>query len=67
VDIYGVHRHTIWEYKTVERYCDSTSGSSGIASCTHGIGDATLGFTVTIHVQFTYQGQTYSVRTWFRP
>jgi hypothetical protein len=67
VGISGVPMHTTWHYKTTTSYCDGTSGSNGVASCTRGIGNATAGYTVWIDVDFTYQGHHYYARTSFTP
>jgi beta-lactamase superfamily II metal-dependent hydrolase len=67
VGISGVPMHTTWRYKSTTSYCDGTSGSDGVASCTRGIGNAASGYTVWIDVDFTYQGQHYYARTSFTP
>jgi beta-lactamase superfamily II metal-dependent hydrolase len=67
VGIAGVPMHTTWHYKTTTSYCDGTSGSDGIASCSRYISGATKGYYVSIAVGFTYQGQQHYASTGFTP
>jgi hypothetical protein len=67
VGIANVPMHTIWHYRTTTSYCDGTSRSDGVASCSRYISRATKGYYVRIDVQFLYQGQTYSASTGFTP
>ena len=59
--------HTTWKFKTTTFSCDGVTDTDGVASCTHTISDATVGYTVTIGVTFTWQGQTYVDQTSFTP
>lgn len=63
----GAQMNTSWHYKTTTSSCSSTAGSDGIASCTRDTGRPTKGYTVTISVYFTYNGQNYSGSTSFTP
>ena len=65
--IAGVPMHTTWRYKTTTSYCDGSSGSDGVASCSRSIGRATKGHYVSISVRFTYEGQSYTASTGFTP
>jgi len=67
VGIAGVPMNTTWHYKTTTSYCDGTSGSNGVASCSRNIGRATKGYYVSITVRFTYQGRSYYAYTGFTP
>jgi hypothetical protein len=58
---------TTWNFKTTTSYCDGVTDSDGLASCTRTIGGATVGYTVTIDVAITWQGQTYVDQTSFIP
>ncbi len=59
--------HTVWNYKTTTSSCDGVTGSDGLASCSRNIGRASLGYTVSIGVQVTYNGTLYTARTSFTP
>ena len=59
--------HTIWKFKTTKSSCGGVTNTDGLASCTHMISDATVGYTVTIDVAMTWQGQTYADQTGFTP
>ena len=59
--------HTTWKFKTATSYCDGVTDIDGEASCTRTISDATVGYTVTIDVAITWQGQTYTDQTYFIP
>ncbi len=63
----GAPMHTAWKFKTTTSSCDGVTDIDGMASCTHMISDATLGYTVTIDVAITWQGQTYADQTAFTP
>jgi len=63
----GAPMHTTWKFKTTTSSCDGVTDTDGIASCTHMISDATVGYTVTIDVAMTWQGQTYTDQTGFTP
>ena len=63
----GAPMHTTWKFQTTTISCDGVTDADGFASCTHTIGDATVGYTVTIEVTFTWQGQTYPDQTSFTP
>ena len=67
VGVPGVPMHAEWRYKTTSSYCDGTTGGDGVASCTRRIATATLGFYVTIEVQFVHVGRTYFASTGFSP
>jgi len=55
--------NTTWHYKTTTSYCSGTTGSTGLASCSRNIGNATVGYTVNVDVAIG----GYSVTTWFTP
>ena len=59
--------HAVWHYATTSPSCDGTTGTSGIASCSRSIGNATIGRTVTINVTITYNGQNFGATTFFVP
>lgn len=59
----GQTMNTAWHYKSTTSYCDGLTDGGGVASCTRGIGRATLGYTVNIDVRIS----GYQVRTWFVP
>ena len=59
--------HTTWKFKTTTLSCDGVTDTDGMAACTRMIGDATVGYTVTIDVAITWQGQTYANQTDFTP
>ena len=63
----GVQMDTSWHYKTTTSACSGTTGTDGTASCTRGISDATAGYTVSIGVTFTWNGQSYTTSTSFTP
>jgi len=63
--IKNVAMDTTWEYKTTTSYCSGNSGSSGVASCTRSIGNASSGYRVYITIHFSYGGQSYSDVTSF--
>ena len=63
----GALMHTTWKFKTTTFSCDGVTDTDGRASCTHMISDATMGYTVTIDVAMTWQGQTYPDQTGFTP
>ncbi len=63
----GATMTTTWHYKTTTVGCSDTTDNSGQASCSRGIGNATVGYRVVIEVIFTYNGQTYSTSTSFTP
>ena len=63
----GVPMHTTWHYRTTTPYCDGVSNSDGVASCSRYISGATKGYYVQIDVTFSYQGQSYTASTGFRP
>jgi hypothetical protein len=63
----GVPMSTSWYYKTTTSYCSGITDGSGTASCSRDISRATKGYTVTIAVAFTYNGQVYSTSTGFTP
>ncbi len=63
----GAPMHTTWKFQTTTTSCDGVTDADGFASCTRAIGDATVGYTVTIDVTFTWQGQTYTDQTSFTP
>jgi hypothetical protein len=56
-----------WHYKTTSPACTGQTGSDGVASCSRYIGGATKGFTVQVSVALTWQGQTYTAQTSFKP
>jgi len=58
---------TSWHYKTTTSGCSGTTDSSGTASCSRSISRATIGYTVSIGVTFTYSGQVYVTGTNFTP
>ena len=58
---------TTWHYKTSTPTCTGTTGSNGIASCSRYIGGATKGYTVQVTVTLTWNGQTYTGQTGFKP
>ena len=63
----GAPMHATWKFQTATTSCDGVADADGFASCTRTIGDATVGYTVTIEVTFTWQGQTYTDQTSFTP
>jgi len=63
----GAPMHATWKFKTTTVSCDSVTDTDGEASCTRTISDATVGYTVTIDVAITWQGQTYVDQTSFTP
>jgi len=64
----GATLDTVWSYKTTTASCaGGPSGGDGRVSCGRDIGGATSGYTVTIAVTVTYQGQTFTTRTGFTP
>ena len=63
----GVPMDTAWHYRTTTSTCSGTTDASGTASCSRSISRATLGYTVSIDVVFTYGGLTYSTGTSFTP
>ena len=67
VGIPGVPMRTTWHYRTTASYCDAVSGGSGVASCTRFIRTATVGYYVSITVEFSYQGHRFLAETGFTP
>jgi len=63
----GVSMNATWNYKTTTSYCDGTTGSDGVASCSRDIGRAAKGYTVSVNLSFSYNGQTYTASTSFTP
>lgn len=64
----GAMLDTTWQYKTTASGCTGgPSGADGTMACTRDISRATKGYTVTINVVVTYQGQTYRANTGFTP
>lgn len=63
----GATMHTTWHYLTVTSECAGVTGNNGIATCTRGIGNATLGRFVRIDVTFRKDGQMWSTSTGFTP
>jgi len=63
----GVPMDTSWHYKTTTSGCSGTTDGSGTASCSRSISRATIGYTVSIGVTFTYSGQVYTTGTSFTP
>ncbi len=63
----GATMTTTWHYKTTTVGCSDITNSSGQASCSRTIGNATLGYRVVIDVVFSYNGRTYSTSTSFTP
>jgi hypothetical protein len=65
----GLPMHTVWHFKTTTETCDSETGSdgAGLARCSLGIGDAEVGYTVTVDVTITYHGQMHTASTSFTP
>ena len=64
----GTLMSTTWHYKTTTSACGGgPSRADGAMSCTRDISRATKGFTVTIAVVVTYQGQTYRASTGLIP
>ena len=67
VGISGAPMQTTWHYRTTTSCRDAVSGGSGVASCTRFISTATVGYYVSITVEFSYQGQRYLAQTGFIP
>jgi len=63
----GLPLHTVWHYKSTTPTCDATTGPDGEGSCTRNIGAATTGYDVHVDVTISYNGQTYTVTTFFTP
>lgn len=64
----GANMRAVWHYKSGDSECQGgVSNDEGYASCSRSIGSATAGFTVTIDVIFTYEGQEYMAQTSFTP
>jgi hypothetical protein len=52
-----------WHYKTTTASCQGSTGSSGLASCSRNIGQATVGYRVNVTVVIA----GYQATTWFVP
>ncbi len=70
--IAGVPMHTTWylpcttrQFRTRTLYCNGTSKTDGIASCSQGTDRLPRGSYTSIKVEFTYQGKVYWNRTGF--
>ena len=59
--------HTTWKFQTATISCDGVTDADGFASCSPHNRRRDVGYTVTIEVTFTWQGQTYTDQTSFTP
>jgi hypothetical protein len=65
--IFGVTMNTTWNYRTVTSYCSGVTNSSGRATCSRNISDATIGYEVLIDVEMTLDDTDYLCVTSFTP
>ena len=63
----GVRMDTTWRYRTTDSRCSGMTDANGEASCSRRISTLTIGYTVRIEVDFTYEGKVYRTETSFTP
>jgi hypothetical protein len=61
----GVRMDTTWHYRTKDSGCSGMTDVKGEASCSRRISMATVGYTVRIEVDFTYERKVYRTETSF--
>jgi hypothetical protein len=66
--VFGVPMHVVAHFRDGDQVCDyGVSNAQGVATCLFNTGNTPSDFTVTIDVDFLYQGQHYTASTSFTP